>query len=154
MSVSDRVLRSVDWQSVQVLRGSGPELAEALSRFIGCDNPDEMADLWWGLEGVMFAQGTIYGAAEPAVDVLLAALVDGRPEAATAWIVELLRMVLVGVSPDDPSLQLRCRARAARGTWLLATLAIRLDGTDREAVLEVLGLIDQAVADSVRSALT
>jgi hypothetical protein len=112
-----------------------------------------MSDLWWGLEGVMFAQDTIYGAAEPAVEVLVAALADDRPQFAKAWIVEVLRSVLKGGSLDDPELSARCRDRATRGTWLLVGVSNELEGADRAAALALLEVLDPVVASVARSHL-
>jgi len=128
MSFGESVLSSIDWSDAQVLRGSGPELATSLSNFIGCDDPDRMSDLWWELEGVMFAQDTIYGAAEFGVDVLMAALADNRPQFVNAWIVEVLRAVLKGDSSEDPELLARTCGRATRGTWLLVSMSFRTYG--------------------------
>ncbi|MCP4305638.1 MAG: hypothetical protein GY788_12310 [bacterium] len=154
MKYAESMIRSIDWSNAQVLRGSGSDLANALTQFIGCDEPAKMSDLWWGLEGVMFAQNTIYGAAEPAVDVLMAALVDDRPQIVKAWIVEVLRFVLTGGSlEDDPELGARCRERARRGTWLLVAMSTELEDADRETVLELLEVLDQGVASVARDGL-
>jgi hypothetical protein len=153
MKSAESMIRSIDWSRVRVLRGSGPDLASALTRFIGCDEPSKMFDLWWGLEGVMFAQDTIYGAAEPAVDVLMAALTDDRPQFTKAWIVEVLRSVLKGGSLDDPELGARCHERATRGIWLLVAVSNELQDADREAALDLLELIDPVVASVARSDL-
>jgi hypothetical protein len=61
VSLAASMIGSIDWSHVDVLRGSGSDLADALSRFIECDDPSRMSELWWGLEGVMFAQNTVYG---------------------------------------------------------------------------------------------
>lgn len=151
MRYAESMIQSIDWSRAQVLRGSGPDLADALARFIGCDEHSMMSDLWWGLEGVMFSQDTIYGAAEPAVDVLMAALADDRPPLTRAWIVEVLRSVLKGGSLDDPDLGARCHARAVRGAWLLVAISQKLDDADREALLDLLELIDPLVASAART---
>ena len=150
MSLGDSVLQSIDWSEFEVQIGTGTDLAEALSRFIGCDDPASMHDLWRGLESshAMFAQDTVYRLAEPAVDVLLAALVDDRPRFVKMWSLEALRMTLKAGSSTDPELPERCRRRARRGVWLL----VAMSRTEAAAgALEVLELIDPVMAKLVRS---
>ena len=154
MKLSRLVLDSVDWSSEEVLRGSGADLKNALGAFLGASTSEQASELWWGLEGVAFAQNTIYGAAEPTVDVMMAALADGPPAFLVAWILEVLRFILTGGSQDDPGLGARCQERARRGAWLLAFESRRAEGLEeRRAVLEVLGLVDQLLAQVVRGIL-
>lgn len=150
MKLGDSMIHSIDWSHHDVLRGDGSDLAHALESFIGCDDPSLMSDLWWRIEGVMFSQDTIYGAAEPGVDVLIAALADDRPHFVKAWILEALRSILKGGSLENPELADRCRDRAARGAWLLAAVARELNGEDREAALDLLERIDPVVAAAAR----
>ena len=151
MNHSDLVLEFIDWSSVGVLRGSGMDLKRALGDFLAAESSDRASDLWWGLEEVAFAQNTLYGAAESVVEVMLAALVDGPPAYLQAWILEVLRFILTGASEDDPELAGRCREAAKRGVWLLVAEMQRSEAEEnREAVLEVLDLLDPAISAIVR----
>jgi hypothetical protein len=150
MTLAQSVIEAVEWRKVSVLRGTGSELAASLRDFVAAATPEKASELWWGLEGVAFAQNTIYGGAEPAVAVMMAALVDRPPIFLREWIMEALRFILSGDSDVDSSLAGRCRESALRGVWLLAAEANETeDAGYREAVLEVLAHIDPAAAQVV-----
>lgn len=154
MKLSDVVLDSIDWSAFAVLRGKGADLKQGIKAFLGSETPARAAELWWGLEGSAFAQNTIYGAAEPTVEVMLAALVDGPADFLRAWIIEVLRFILSGASQDDPELAVRCRDAAKRGAWLLVAEARRTAGEDdRRAILDVLDQVDQGLSSMARSTL-
>lgn len=153
MNFAETIVETADWSNAEVLRGTGANLAGDLLKFLGCEDAERMADLWWGLEGVVFSQDTIYGAAEPVTDVLMAALADSRPDFVKAWILEALRFILGGGSVADPELQSRCRDRARSGAWLLAAVSSELLDPDRQAVVELLEVINPSIASVVRMGL-
>jgi len=154
MKLSNDVLDSVDWSAFEVLQGNGADLKQALNAFLEAGTPERAAELWWGLEGSAFAQNTIYGAAEPTVEVMLAALVDAPTDFLRAWIIEVLRFILSGASQDDPELAARCRDAAQRGAWLLVAEVHRAASEeDRRAILEVLDHVDEGLSSIVRSTL-
>lgn len=154
MSYGVSAIGAVDWRPLGVLRGTGEDLAMALLTMLSCDSADEMEQIWWRLENVVFAQDTIYGAAEETVHVLMAALADDLPRVARSWIIELLFFLLKGGSLDDPSLPERCRQQARPGLWLLAQQARISDGAERDLVLKVVESIDSTYAEAMRDALT
>lgn len=145
-------LRSIDWSTVQTLVGPSSELGGSLAAFIGGEDENRMLEFWWGLEGIVFSQGRISEAAVPVVDVLMAALVDDRPLFVKAWILEALRFIVSGGCPDDPDLAARCLGRARAGAWLLAAVSPTLSVAERDAVVELLMVIDLAVAEFVTEA--
>ncbi|HEX2347681.1 MAG TPA: hypothetical protein VHI51_04515 [Ktedonobacterales bacterium] len=115
----------------------------------------EAEQVWWkSFENKVFAQNTIYGAAEATINVLLAALADERPQHVRGRILELLFFLLNGGSDDDPTLAERCREQARQGLWLLAQEARVASELDRDRVLDVIECIDLQRADFVRAALT
>lgn len=143
MEFGEAAIRGCDWGSFEVCATTGAEeLGPSLRRFINSKDSEEARNLWARIENVAFAQNTIYGAAEPTIEVLLAALVDTRPVHVRRWIVELLRFLLSGGSLTDPDLGRRCHDKARSGLWLLAGVAKGDTGLDREAALEVIALID------------
>lgn len=79
MRLSEAVIDSTVWDEVEVLRGTGGDLAESLRRFVNASSPAEMPDLWDDLEGVAFTQNTLHDGAVPVVDVMLAVLADPSP---------------------------------------------------------------------------
>jgi hypothetical protein len=153
MSLADLLIDSVKWKEVQVLRGSGEDLANSLRRFVRVRSADEAASLWEELEGVAFAQNTIYGGAVPVVDVMLAVLADQPADFLRPWVVEVLRFIIVGDAESDPLLRRECLHRAETGRWLLAAEACRTDLVDyREALIEVLDVIDESLGQMVAAA--
>lgn len=153
MNLTDLLIDSINWKEVYVLRGSGEDLANSLRRFVRARSADEAASLWEEFEGVAFAQDTIYGGAVPVVDVMLAMLADQPADFLRPWVVEVLRFILVGDSDSDPSLRIECLHRAETGRWLLAAEACRTDlGDYRDALIEVLGVIDKDFGKIVASA--
>lgn len=152
MSLARATIARVDWEQVQVLRGTGWDLANALQDFLCADSAERASELWWGLEGAAFAQNTIYGGAEPTVEAMVAAMADRPPTYLRHWIIEVLRFILSGDSEDDPALLGRCRERAQRGAWLLAS---EIGGSGQsdyiEAIMQVLELVDQEVAAAVQA---
>ncbi len=151
MSLSSRVIVSIDWAAEETMTGTGEQLAAALRSFVDCREAERMRELWRGLEGVAFAQTTIVGSAEPMVDVLMASLADERPAFVYPWIVEALRFILRAGSFEDPELADRCRERARRGVWNLAGTLGRLESADYGAALELIEMLDPLVHSWVRS---
>jgi len=149
MNFGKRAIADVNWASFRVLRGTGDDLAKALIRFLQSENSSTSEAAWKDLENVVFAQDTIYEAAEPTVMVLLAALADERAVHARGWIIELLFFLLNGGSLEDPGLAARCRAQAGRGVWLLAREARLSEGAARDAVVNVIRIIDPDVAEKI-----
>ncbi|MEM9040209.1 MAG: hypothetical protein AAGD33_09985 [Actinomycetota bacterium] len=151
MTLAESLTRSTDWSRYALQRGTGDELQLALLEFISSDDSERLSELWWGLEGVIFSQNTVYRGAEPAIDVLMASLVDDRPAITRAWIIEAIRFVLSCGSIEDPELPVRCMARARLGGWLLTQLALEAQGPDRKGLLELLDLLDPGLEDLARS---
>lgn len=150
MRLAEQVIDSVSWNEVQVLRGTGEDLANSLRKFVRAASEEEAGRLWDELEGVAFAQNTIYGGAVPVVDVMLAVFADPPPDFPRPWAVEVLRCIIAGDSASDPSLRQACLQRVARGHWLLAAEACRTDLADyRHALIEVLDVVDQALGQMV-----
>ncbi len=145
------VLDAIDWTATEVMQGSGTDLKNAIATFLEAGTSEQAAELWWGLEGSAFAQNTLYGAAEPTVDVMMAALADQPPGHLRVWILEVLRFILTGASEDDPELAGRCKAAAMRGAWMLAVEARRTEEeAERQAILEVLDHIDSKFSPLLR----
>lgn len=154
MGYGEYLINSTDWSSFALCGSqSAEDLAPALWAFIGSKGSKAARSAWGGIENAAFAQNTIYGAAEPAVSVLIASLADDRPAAVRQWIVELLRFLLLGGSVEDADLASRCRNRARAGLWLLAHEARQTVGPAREGALEVLSLIDANTAKGVAEVL-
>lgn len=154
MRLGDLVIDSIAWNEVDVLRGSGYDLAGSLRRFVVAGSAEDVASLWEELEGVAFAQNTIYGGALPVVDVMLAVLADRPHVWMRPWVIEVLRFVVTGDSDTDSSLRRECLDRARVGVWLLAAEACHADSVVyRDAVIEVVDVIDPEFGRKVSAAM-
>jgi hypothetical protein len=149
----ESAVAAVDWHSVEVLAGTGDDLAAALLELLRITEETDTERLWWRLENRVFAQNTVYGAAEETIDVLLAALADDRPPLVRSWIMELLFFLVRGGSMTDPSLPGRCRERARAGLWLLAQEARATSGPERTMVLAMVKAIDPRYAHLIEQGL-
>lgn len=156
MGYGERAIAAVNWHSLEISGGrTADDLPTALLTLFRSTTDAEAEQVWWNsFENKVFAQNTIYGAAEATINVLLAALADERPRLVKAWIIELLFFLLNGGSVDDPTLAERCREQARLGLWLLAQEARVASELDRDRVLDVIECIDLQRADFVRAALT
>jgi hypothetical protein len=153
MGYGEAAVEEVDWQTVEVLHGTGDNLPAALHALFRSTTNTEAQEVWWSFENVVFSQETIYGAAEATINVLLAALADDRPRLVRSWIIELLFFLLKGASPEDPALSDRCRDQARLGLWLLAQEARVTSGRERELVLTLVESIDPRRAELMRRSL-
>jgi hypothetical protein len=150
MDFSEAVAQSIDWSAYELMTGEATQFGDRLVRFLRSRDPAECKEAWQQIENHVFAQDTIYSAAEPTIDVVLAALVTDRP-LIKGMLIDLLFLLLNGSSATDQDLAMRCRHRAQRGVWLLVRLAVTGSEGTREAIGEVLGLVDPAEAAALRS---
>lgn len=155
MGFGERAIAAVNWQALEISGGStADDLPAALLALFRSATSAEAEQVWWkSFENKVFAQNTIYGAAEATINVLLAALADERPQHVRVLILELLFFLLNGGSDDDPTLAERCRDQARLGLWLLAREARVSSGLAQEDALEVIEIIDPQRAALVRDAL-
>jgi hypothetical protein len=150
MDVGEAVAQSVNWSDYELMTGAAAGFGDRLVRFLNSRDAAESEEAWRHIENHVFAQDTIYSAAEPAIDVVLAALVADRP-LIKGMLIDLLFLLLNGSSAADPDLPARCKHRAQRGVWLLVRLAVTGSEGTREAIGEVLDLVDPAQAEALRS---
>jgi hypothetical protein len=155
MGFGESAIAEVNWHALEISGGrTADDLPAALLALFRSTAEDEAFQAWWRFENKVFAQYTLYGAAEQTIYVLMAALADDRPRLVRDWIIELVRFMLNGESDDDPTLAERCRDQVRQGLWLLAREARVTSGEEREPVLEVMEKIDPQRAKLVRAALT
>lgn len=154
MGFGESAIAEVNWHVLEIQGGTADDLPAALLALFRSATEDEAWQAWWRFENTVFAQNTLYGAAEATIYVLMAALADDRPRLVRDWIIELVRFMLNCGSVDDPTLEERCRDQVRLGLWLLAQEARVTSGLVREPVLEVMEIIDPQRADFVRDALT
>ena len=146
MNVALTLIETIDWSRFESHVGSAAGVGDALRGLLGASDEAAARHAWRGLENVVFSQDDIFSAAEPTVDVLLAALATHPPAHVKSLALDLLFHLLHGVSVDDPGLSERCRARAGRGTWLLVAEATSRGPSGRATIVEILELVDVDVA--------
>lgn len=142
--IAERLLGAIDWAAFSASPPQADTLARAVGELIGAENPETAERAWWGIENTAFSQDTVYELAVPTTDVMLAALVDQRPEFVREWIVEVLYFITSGGSADNPAIPGRCRDRARLGLWLLAKEAKARNGPARRRVLDVIDSVDES----------
>lgn len=152
--LGEAAIRSTDWSRYRLSTGNAEQFGGTLLRLLRSGTPDETAVVWKSIENFVFAQDTIYSAAEPTVDVVLAALAGDRPGHVKVMLVDLLFLILHGRSSEDVGLHERCQRRAVRGMWLLAREAVTADEDGRDAVLDAMDLIDPVQTEALRRWLT
>jgi hypothetical protein len=155
MGFGESAIAAVNWHTLEISGGrTADDLPAALLALFQSTTGAEAEQVWWkSFENEVFAQNTIYGAAEATVNVLMAALADERPQHVRGWILELLFFLLNADSAEDPTLAQRCRDQARQGLWLLAREARVSSGPAQEDALEALEIIDPQRAALVRDAL-
>lgn len=114
-SLADAVIRSTDWASFELFNGTADGFGELLAAFIAADESRTADDLWDTMDNRVFAQDDIFSAAEPTIEVLLAAL--SEPRSRTAWIgiLDLLFHLVQPASYRGDELGGRCLMVAAQG---------------------------------------
>ncbi|RRD04751.1 hypothetical protein EII34_09440 [Arachnia propionica] len=153
MRLGEILVNVTSWDEVEVLRGTGAELEGTLRKFVHAKSTTEISSLWDELEGVAFAQNTLYGASVPVVDVMLAVLADHSTPWHQMWAAEVLRFILMADSATNPSLRETCVNRVQAGKWLLASLACHAESVDtQEALIEVLDTVDPTLAQITATA--
>lgn len=134
------VIDSVDWAGYEV---AGPplELAARLVEFVSEDSLSERPRLWDSMENYVFLQDDIVSAAEPAISVLFAALVDGLPLAVKIPVLDLIFHLVHAASLRVDDLGRRCIDRATEGVWLLVGTASLGPAAVTDACVEILQIL-------------
>lgn len=149
--LGEACIRWVDWSRYRISAGSAAQFGDTLLRLIRSGTPDESREAWKGIENSVFAQDTIFSAAEPTIDVIMAALAGNRPRHVKITLLDLMFLLLNGDSNEDHDLRERCHSRALRGIWLLAREAVGTEEPIHDAVFEVMDLIDSAQSEALRT---
>lgn len=147
LGLAERLLAAIDWSDYRQLGGDpATEVGELLRSLLEStlETADTTSD---ALENVVAVQANLYSAAEPAVSVLAASLVDPRPRWVRISVLELMYLVLSGapvaeeIECGNGALLDRCRTRVRESLWLIVRVALA-DSTCYEVALEVLDLVD------------
>ncbi|WP_170047681.1 hypothetical protein [Couchioplanes caeruleus] len=145
--LAERLIEATDWGSYRKLEGvSAADVGQALMSLLKSDREriDTAED---SLEDKIVPQADLYSAAEPAVGVLAASLVDPRPRWVRIAVLELMYLILSGAPASDEvergngALLERCAARVRESLWLIVREALD-DEACYEAALDVLDIVD------------
>jgi hypothetical protein len=152
LTVADVVIEAVDWSRYRLLNGPAAQFGRQLADFIAEGTLSERRGLWETMENHVFVQDDIFSAAEPTISVLLASLIDERPQHVRIAVLDLLFHLVQAASYRHDDLGTRCLEKAAAGGWLLVREAMIGPAVLTEACLEVLDIVLPECAQFVRSA--
>src|SRR5689334_22032966 len=79
INLGEAVIRSVDWSRYRLSTGSAERFGDTLLRLVRAATPEDSREVWNGIENSVIAQDTMFSAAEPTIDVILAALAGEIP---------------------------------------------------------------------------
>jgi hypothetical protein len=120
MRLAEQLIGVVNWSSYQLANTDAGELGSLLHRVLESHDGDEAVQLWKDhIENQVFIQNSIFSSAEPTIDVLIASLLDERPEHVRGQVIELMFFLLNAESLEDPDLARRCHERARMGLWVI-----------------------------------
>lgn len=148
-TIADQLIEASAWKDPSQPAPKPAQVASDLRNYINCTEEAEMMKHWHPVEGHLFPQGTLTELAIPAIDVFLAALLDPRPSFSLAWILEALRFAAVSAFDDRGNPE--CRRRLRSGLWLLAAMALEQPPSVAAAAVEVIEVIDPALAALIES---
>jgi hypothetical protein len=143
MKLAEQLIEAIDWPSYHLGTTDAGEVGSVLNHLLESRDDAEAVQIWQDhIENNIFVQNTIFSVAEPIIDVLIAALLDERPEHVRSMVTELLLFMLNGASLEDQDLNRRCHERARMGLWVFLR-EVKLDGEDQKSfALEILELLD------------
>lgn len=149
--IAQRLVDTTEWSRYELMDGPASDFGSALSAFIADAPVDQWPVLWATMENRVFSQGDIFSAAEPALRVLLAALVDGADASARLGILDLIFHIVHAASYRDDDLGARCVDEAAAASWLLVREAVTGDHNVAASCIEILDIASPEHAEVVRA---
>ncbi|MEV0952961.1 hypothetical protein [Promicromonospora sp. NPDC050249] len=149
--IAQRLIDTTEWSRYELMDGPASDFGNALSAFIADASVDQWPALWATMENRVFSQDDIFSAAEPALRVLLAALVDGADASARLGILDLIFHIVHAASYRDDDLGVRCVSEAAAASWLLVREAVKGDQKVAVSCIEILDITSPEYAELVRA---
>lgn len=134
------VIKSIKWDDYKLATGSAAGFGDTLARFLSSDDATARAQLWASMENRVFSQDDVFSAAVPTVRVLLASLVQERPDVVRIATLDLLFHIVHAAALSGGRLGQQCLDAAAQGGWLLVRHALESGPQVLDACLEVLEL--------------
>lgn len=77
------------WPNFRTAQGSADHIPEALRSLLN-SSIEDAEDFYWKIENSVVAQGELFGAAEPALQVLIASLLNSRSKHTRIDVLELI----------------------------------------------------------------
>lgn len=151
LRLAEMEIHRIPWSTLRQAGGTAEQVPHALMELLHAPTPELATQAYWRLENHVVVQGQLYQAAEPAVSVLMAALLaEESPRHVRLGVLELLFQILSGSAHDSEIAQGNrrldevCRDRAREGLWILYREWVC---GERDAAGEVIKLIE---ADGTR----
>lgn len=144
-SLAEMEIRRIPWSTLRQAGGTAEQVPHALMDLLSASTPELATNAYWRLENHVVVQGQLYQAAEPAVSVLMAALLDDGPRHVRIGVLELLFQILAGeaheseIALGNRQVGEACRSRASEGLWVLYREWLH---GERDAAREVIELIE------------
>lgn len=133
------------WDKLEAASGTARGIPEALRRLLRAETYNAADQAYWEIENTAFVQGQLFGSALAVVSVLMAALAEGVPAVSEGKVLDLLYQICAGESHQESAvsgLREECQRRAREGIWSLYALLVQATGGHRDAVHELLSLVD------------
>lgn len=144
LRIAERIMQTIDWTALQTADGAGDWVRQSLERLLKAEDGVEANRAYWGIENHAFVQGELFEISDSCTCVLVASLLDPRPDWVRVAVLELLFQILSGYASSAPNtpndIVERCHKFAKDGLWLIVREA--LSGHE-EGALEVLDLLGE-----------
>lgn len=138
-TIALRMASRVTWKEYDALN-DGNDIGAAIAELLRAHDPAEAESAYWKLENRVVVQGTVYSAAVPTTQVLVASLLDELPMPVRISILDLFFQILSGVSVDpNHNFVDQCKTRINEGIWLIIREFV---SGPRDAARDVLEQLD------------
>ena len=118
-TIALRLASKVPWKEYDAINGAD-DVGDAIVELLAAHDAAEAESAYWKLENRIVVQGTVYGAAVPATQILMSSLLDELPLPVRISILDLFFQILAGASLDaNRNLVEQCRAKINEGIWLI-----------------------------------
>ncbi|MEH6462291.1 hypothetical protein [Chitinimonas sp. JJ19] len=148
-SLASYEMNRLPWGQLREASGPAVNIPVALVELFDALTPDDAGKAYWKLENHVVVQGQLFGVAEFVVPVLMAALLDERPDYVKICVLELLFQIVSGVAHEieidigNIDLAAKCQQKAREGLWILYR---ELIVGESEAAREVIEIVESEPA--------
>ena len=138
-TIALRLASRVPWEEYDALNG-GSYVGTAIGELLRAQDANDAESAYWKLENRVVVQGTVYAAAVPTTQILMASLLDELPLPVRISIFDLFFQILSGVSVDpNNNFVEHCRTQISEGIWLIVKEFV---SGPRDAARDILEFVD------------